>query len=127
MKTRCVPVLIKHYQTFNEVPELFALGFAAYLYFTKPVIKNGNEYFGELNGMQYPIKDDEAGVFYKRWKELSITELVQEILKDNNFWGTDLYSLPGFKEAVIEKLNIISNHGINTAIESIPAKKAFVA
>jgi tagaturonate reductase len=127
MKTRCIPLLLKHYQTHNEVPELFALGFAAYLFFTKPIVKTGDGYFGEFNGLQYPIKDDEAGVFYKRWMELSTAALVQEVLRDNGFWGTDLHSLPGFTEAVTDKLNIITNQGIKTAIESTPIKKVFVA
>jgi tagaturonate reductase len=127
MKTRCIPLLLKHYQTHSEVPELLALGFAAYLFFTKPVEKTGDDYFGEYNGIQYPIKDDEAGIFFKRWKELSTASLVQEVLRDSGFWGTDLNSLPGFTEAVTEKLNMISNHGIKTAIKSTPIKKAFVA
>lgn len=122
MKLRCIPVLLNHYKRNRAVPELFALGFAAYLYFTKPVVKKGDHYFGELNGESYPIKDDRAELFYNRWKTLSTRELVEEILKDTDFWGEDLHALPGFAQAVTDKLNLINGNDIIGAIESVVEK-----
>ena len=43
MKMRCVPVLLNYYKKNDAVPELFALGFASYLAFMKPVKQSGNE------------------------------------------------------------------------------------
>ena len=117
MKMRCVPVLLKHYEKYNEVPELFALGFAAYLVFMKAVVKKNDNYFGELNESEYPIKDDQAEVFYKRWMGLSTTQLVKETFDDVAFWGTNLNNLPGFAESVNEKLNLIINQGMKEAVE----------
>jgi tagaturonate reductase len=122
IKTHCIPVLMKHYEKTNGVPQAMALGFAAYIYFMKAVIKKGDKYYGEFNGESYWIQDEQAEIFYKRWSELSVASLVQVVLSDS-FWGADLLSLPGFKHYVIEKLNLIINKGMKEAIESIPSKK----
>jgi tagaturonate reductase len=126
MKMRCIPVLIKHYQASDTPPEDFALGFAAYICFMKPVLKKGEQYFGEYNGQNYLIQDDQAATFYKRWAGLSLVKLVEDVLRDP-FWGEELYSLPGFQQAVTDKLNLILNNGMKEAIEATQAKKVFAA
>lgn len=126
IKSFCIPLLIKHYGKTDEVPQAIALGFAAYIYFMKAVTKEPNGYYGEFNGNRYLIQDGEAEIFYKRWSGLSIASLVQIILSDT-FWGEDLLSLQGFKQAVIEKLNLIIHNGMKEAIESIPLKKVKAA
>ena len=127
MKLRCIPLLVKHYENHDSPPELFALGFAAYIFFMKGVSKKENQFFGELNGEPYLIQDEQAEVFYKRWAGLSVAGLVQEVLRDVAFWGVDLYALPGFKQAVIDKLNLIINNGMRETIESVPVKKVVAA
>ena len=127
MKTRCIPVLLKHYEKHKTVPELFALGFAAYLYFMKAVTKKDERYFGELNGKAYPIQDDHVEIFYKRWSTLSTSALVQEVLKDHAFWGADLQSLPGFQNAITDKLNLMVSSGVKDAMEAVHSKKVFAA
>lgn len=127
MKMRCLPVLLKHYEEQEEAPGLFALGFAAYLYFMKAVERKGGQYFGELNGIKYPIQDDQAEVFYKRWTGLSTAGLVREALCDTGFWGLDLNSLPGFTQAVTEKLNGILHNNIRETIEGSSTKKIIAA
>jgi len=127
MKMRCIPLLLKHYEKTETPPELFALGFAAYIYFMKAVTKKGNQYFGELNGRPYLIQDDQAETFFKRWTGLSLAALVQEVLRDFAFWDEDLHSLPGFQQSVTDKLNLIANNGMKEAIESIPVKKIIAA
>ena len=122
MKLRCIPVLMKHYERNDTVPEAIALGFAAYIYFMKAVARKDDEYYGEFNGESYLIQDDLAEIFYKRWTGLSIASLVQVVISDA-FWGVDLLSLPGFKQSVIDKLNLIINNGMKEAVESIPSKK----
>lgn len=127
MKTRCIPVLLKHYEKQDTVPDLMALGFAAYLYFMKPTIKRGEQFYGELDGTSYLLQDEEAAKFYRRWTGLTTVSLVEEVLGDTVFWGVNLQSLPGFRQAVTDKLNQIINNGIKEAIESIPAKKVHAA
>jgi tagaturonate reductase len=126
LKMRCIPVLMKHYGKTDDVPQAIALGFAAYIYFMKAVTKKGGGYYGEFNGESYLMQDDHAETFYKRWSGLSVASLVQVVLSDA-FWGVDLLSLPGFKQTVTEKLNLIINNGMKEAIESIPVKKVKVA
>jgi tagaturonate reductase len=126
MKLRCVPVLMKHYENSDTVPEAISLGFAAYIYFMKAVAKRGDQYFGEFNGENYLIQDDQAELFYKRWMGLSLASLVQVVLSDA-FWGVDLLSLPGFRQSVINKLNLIIDNGMKEAVESIHSQKIKVA
>lgn len=122
MKMRCIPVLLKHYNKSDAVPESIALGFAAYLFFMKPVAKKGEAYYGELNGKSYLIQDSQAELYYKRWTGLSVASLVSAALSDV-FWNADLLSLPGFKQSVTDKLNLMIHVGMKEAIESIPSKK----
>jgi tagaturonate reductase len=127
MKLRCVPLLLKHYQLNKDVPELFALGFAAYLYFMKATIQKDGNFYGELNGNPYLVQDDQAELFYKRWAGLSTVTLVKEVLLDQSYWGEDLHALPGFRQAVTDKLNLLINSGVKEAIESIPSQKVVAA
>jgi tagaturonate reductase len=122
MRTRCLPILLKHYESSDTVPQGIALGFAAYIYFLKPVVRKNDGYYGEHNGETYLVEDGQAEVFFKRWSGLSVASLVQVVLSDA-YWGCDLVSLPGFKQSVIEKLNLIINNGMRETIESIPTKK----
>jgi tagaturonate reductase len=122
-----MPVLLKHYESSETAPELFALGFAAYIYFMKGVTVKDGKYYGELNGVAYLIQDEQAEPFYKRWAGLSTVALAKEVLKDVSFWGSDLNALPGFCEAVTEKLSIIINSSIKEAIETTYSKKGLAA
>lgn len=117
MKMRCVPVLLKHYQQYESVPELFSLGFAAYLLFMKVTEKKEGVYYGTYNGTQYEIKDEAAAEFEKRWRPNDSRKLVREVLQDNGWWGTNLYSLPGFADAVLNKLNGMLQHGVRHTVE----------
>ncbi len=127
MKLRCIPILIKHYQQSETVPELFALGFAGFLYFMKAVNKKEGRYYGELNGEPYLVQDEQAEVFYKRWAGLTTVALVKEVLSDAAFWGEDLYVLPGFAQAVTDKLNLMLSNGARELVETVHTKKVFVA
>lgn len=127
MKMRCVPVLLNHYERTQSVPELFALGFAAYLFFMRATSKREDQYYGELDGQTYQIQDEQAEVFYKRWTGLATSGIVQETLSDVAFWETDLTALPGFKQAVTDNLNLIMNNGVKEAIETAQSKKVVAA
>jgi tagaturonate reductase len=119
MKMRCIPLLLKHYKETDSVPVLFALGFAAYISFLKPVSKVEDKYYGELNGERYLIEDEQAKTFYKRWAGLTTATLVKEVLSDAAFWGVDLNALPGFREAVVEDLNRIQSLGMKEALQQM--------
>jgi tagaturonate reductase len=124
IKMRCIPILLRHYKQTNAVPESFALGFAAYLYFMKATKKVDGKFYGELNGEAYLIQDDQAEVFYKRWQSLTPAALVREVLRDTAFWGEDLHDLPQFSEAVLDRLLQIDANGMKETIETVQSKKA---
>lgn len=123
MKMRCIPVLLNYYQHLKTAPEIFALGFAAYLYFMKAVKRVDGQFYGEWNGTAYPIHDDQAEAFDKRWNSLSVEELVGDVLRDKAFWGAELNTLPGFQEAVTDKLNTMVHLGAREAINAVYSKK----
>ncbi len=103
MKMRNMPLLLNHYQQSQEVPERFALGFAAYLYFMKPVKVENGQYFGERGGENYPIRCDQAPYFYEVWqKNPTLEELTKTVLQNTELWGADLTQLAGFQERVTE-------------------------
>lgn len=103
MKMRVIPVLQRHYQRFDEVPALMALGFAAYLLF----MRDGN------------VTDDYAGYFKEKWQGLEPAVLVQTVLKDTALWGTDLTSLTGFAHAVTVMLGALLTEGAASLIRRV--------
>ncbi len=100
MKMRNIPLLLQYYKVFNSAPELFCMGFAAYLNFMHGVkIENGQVY-GESNGEFYPIRCDKAEFFLNEYKDFNL----ERILSNEELWGTDLTKLPGFSEKVTKYL-----------------------
>ncbi len=106
MKMRNIPTLLNHYKNSNEVPVLFAKGFAAFLKFMKPVSQKDGIFYGERNGEAYPIRCDSAAYFDEKWKIASSeADLAHRVMADQGLWGTDLNQLPGFAVAVRENLD----------------------
>lgn len=117
MKMRCLPILLEYYERHGRLPELFARGFAAWLYFMR-VQEKGGRYYGELNGEPYEVIDDMSAVFCKRWEELTPGELVYTTLADRSFWKQDLSLLPGWQEMVLQQLEEIMHQGMPAALVS---------
>lgn len=117
IRLRCVPVLNVFYKQYNQVPELIALGFAAYIYFMRPVKQVDKSFYGEKDGELYLIDDEQAGKFHQLWQTLTVNEIITEVLKDGDLWGQDLTSLPGFRDSVLEKLKSIINNGMRNSLE----------
>ncbi|GGM73722.1 altronate oxidoreductase [Dyadobacter beijingensis] len=101
MKMRNIPTLLRHYEQSEEVPALFAKGFAAFLKFMKPVVHKDGAYYGERDGQPYSIRCDSAAYFDEKWQNAaSPVDLAQQVLSDVSLWDTDLTLLPGFADAV---------------------------
>ncbi len=126
IRMRCLPLLFKYHEQNEEVPELFALGFAAYLYFMKAVKKKGKEYYGEFDGEDYLIEDDMASKFYELWQNGEPAAIVKNVLKNISFWGNDLTLLPEFQQSVTEKLNAIVENGMKATLQTVHSKKTYV-
>jgi len=96
MKMRNIPILLQYYKEFGKPPELFAMGFAAYLQFMKGEKEVNGTYYGESNGEYYPINCNFAPYFYEQWQNFDLGK----ILANRSLWGEDLTQLDGFEEAV---------------------------
>jgi tagaturonate reductase len=118
MKVRCIPMLTTYYKECNSVPELFALGFASYIYYMKTVKQEGNEFFGEINGDFYLIADEMAETYYKLWQNVAVDEVVKEVLKNTTLWDEDLSVLHDFGQSVTDKLISIINNGMRATMEN---------
>ena len=126
MKLRNIPILMRHYEENDSAPQRFAIGFAAYIIYMKAVKEENGVYYGERNGQLYLIQDDSTEVFYKRWINFEGEALVRDVLKDKVFWGEDLSVLPGFLNAVTDKLSMIVNGEVKEAIASVQHKNIAV-
>jgi tagaturonate reductase len=116
MKLRNVPLLLKYYQTKNELPQGMALGFAAYLLFMKGTAAGDGSYKGESGGNRYDIQDEQAGYFSKKWEENNAAAFTKNVLSDTQLWDTDLTRLPGFAEAVAENLELLQQQGVKKTL-----------
>ncbi len=124
MKMRVVPVLLQYYSLYNKVPENMATGFAAYIYFMKVVKEENGNYYGRFNGKYYPINDDKAFYFFEKWQNIQPALIATSVLRDVSLWGYDLATLPGFADAVQEKLNEIEETGMAAVIDPLRIKKS---
>ena len=111
MKMRNIPLLMKHYEWQQTVPAHMALGFAGYLLFMKTTRKEGNRYYGMLNGSEYEITDDAAGYFYDAWSKFDPDELAATVMSNQEHWEEDLTRLPGFLAAVQKNMHSIIDQG----------------
>ncbi|MGV8878773.1 MAG: tagaturonate reductase [Sphingobacteriaceae bacterium] len=119
MKMRNVPLILNYYQLFHQVPKLFSKGFAAYLLFMKPVKKEGDKLFGELDGQYYPLNDEHAPYFKEKWDSLALANFVQEILQNQSLWGHDLNILPGFAQEVTAQLKHMMAKGVKNNLKNV--------
>ncbi len=119
MKMRNIPVLIRYYEMQETPPEYISLGFAAYLLFMKAVKKEGDKYYGSLNGQFYTVNDDKAAYFYELWQLHSPAQLVDAVLQDDGLWGVDLSRLKGFADSVKEKLESIMSEGAAATLSAL--------
>lgn len=117
IRLRCIPLLKNYIKKTGKIPQLFTLGFAAYIYFTHPVVKREDQYMGLNNQHEYLIQDEQALVYFNRWSEMSIKDLVQSTLSDNSFWSEDLSQIPQFPEAVEYLLNLLLSVGPSISLE----------
>lgn len=117
---RCVPLILNYYKKNNSAPPLFSLAFAAFLLFMKAVKKEDDaSFFGILNNEYYLIEDQNANRFYSLWQNNNIEDVVNNALKDESLWGTDLSLLPGFQRSVTSNLNNIIQYGMKTTLNNI--------
>ncbi|HUR65590.1 MAG TPA: tagaturonate reductase, partial [Chitinophagaceae bacterium] len=126
MKMRNIPLLVRHYELNNTAPAYMATGFAGFLQYMKVTRKDGNKYYGERNGAEYEIKDDSAAFFQEAWMNSSPAKLAEQVMQNEELWGTDLTKLTGFLQAVQEQLQEFAIKGVLATIAQLENKKVAV-
>jgi tagaturonate reductase len=111
LRLRVIPDLQHYAERFRAVPQYVALGFAAYLLFMRGTRQEAGKWYGEANGQEYLIQDEQAGFFADLWANCPPSELVPRVLGDLGLWGADLTALPGFNEAVTRYLLLLLQEG----------------
>ncbi|MBC8109880.1 MAG: tagaturonate reductase [Verrucomicrobia bacterium] len=122
MHMRNIPLLLNYVEKIGCVPEYFALGFAAYLLFSKPVLQEENKYFGIHHDIKYPIQDEKAGYFYEVWEKYAAHEVTGILLKEKSLWGQDLTLLNGFSEKVNNYLLDLIENGVPETLTAFMQK-----
>lgn len=122
MKMRNLPLLLRHYSRTDQVPELMALGFAAYVLFMKTTKNEKGNYVGNSNGAEYVVQDDHAAYWSAKW-EGDPEHIVENVLSDKGFWGTDLTRLNGFSEAVLANLRALTRNGVMATLRRVQPVK----
>jgi tagaturonate reductase len=124
LEMRVVQVLQRYAELYKSVPENFALGFAAYIVFMHPVKKEGDVYYGNANGKDYPIKDVKADWFYEQWNNFAPQQIVQNVLSNTALWNNaDLNAIPGFAAAVTENVEDILANGMQAVLNKMETVK----
>ncbi|MGR3811389.1 tagaturonate reductase [Jiulongibacter sp. NS-SX5] len=119
LKMRAVPLLMSYYDTFGTVPHYFSRGVAAYLLFMKAVKEKDGKYYGELNGEEYVINDDQAAWYYEMWQKHDVKELTKAALSNEDFWEIDLTHLEGFEESVATHLSNMMSIGVKAVASAL--------
>ena len=126
MRMRNIPVLVRHYEKTNQVPEHMALGFAAYLLFMKGVPNANGQYHGISNASEYIIQDDHAQHIADKWQGNEENEIVDNLFSDKEFWGIDLSAFPGFAEEVKSNLRSLVRNGAMATLRRVQLHKTAV-
>lgn len=116
LRLRVLPVIARYYERENAVPSHIALGFAAYILFMNTSQDATGKVWGKLNERNYQVSDSKASLCVNIWSRYTGKELVQQILANEELWGMDLNTNPGFTSAVTEYLEELQLSGANAAL-----------
>lgn len=119
MKMRAIPLLLNYYKIFDTVPQYFARCFAAYILFMKVKTEENGKFYGEYEGVKYPINCDSAPYFKEVWNSNNFNEITNNILSNIELWDTDLSLLPGFASNVENHLSNMVHIGVKEVASAL--------
>lgn len=117
--TRVVPLVEKNYTLAAQPPRLMALGLAAFILFMRVVKENDGVYYGNSNGIAYPVQEDKAALLAAKWENEDTGSLVDSILSDEQLFGKNLAVYPGFSATVNEYLSRMMQMGVRETLASV--------
>lgn len=100
---RCLPSLLGYVEEKGELPKCLTFSLAAFIKFYQGEWKDGVYTGTRKDGIQYPLRDDEAVIrfFADAWAENDAEKTAESVLSNKDFWsGKDLTEVPGLKDAV---------------------------
>ncbi|MBA9076341.1 MULTISPECIES: tagaturonate reductase [Rufibacter] len=95
-KVRVLPSVLEYIHRKGQLPQRLLTSLAALILFYK----------GEWNGEQIPLNDtaEVLSFFQSAWAKETAAETVHAVLANQDFWETDLTSVPGLEQAVQQAL-----------------------
>lgn len=112
-RTRNLPQLLAYVRKYQKLPPHLTFALAALIAF----------YRGERNGRPIDLQDDDIWLArYKQWwrqfaaGELSLQQLVHNVLVQDDHWQQDLTQIPQLVETVTEQLDAILQKGMRQAL-----------
>lgn len=126
-KTRDLPSVLGYVQKTGRLPQRLALSIAALIAFYRGTEFEGDALVGDRNGGKYLIKDSReyletfASIYGAQHKCNGCLSkaLCDGILTKEDWWGMDLTTIPGLRDAVEGYLVKIFDEGMEAAIRSL--------
>ena len=126
-KTRDLPSVLGYVQKTGRLPQHLALSIAALIAFYRGTEFEGDALVGDRNGGKYLIKDSReyletfASIYGAQHKcnGCLAKALCDGILTKEDWWGMDLTTIPGLRDAVEGYLVKIFDEGMEAAIRSL--------
>ena len=119
---RILPSLRTYYEQFGELPVCMAMSFAAYLAFYSSNIQGRTDkglVCSRQNGDNYTVSDDPWILdFYYAHRNDDEEALVHAVMRNEQMWGMDLTTIPGFETATVTNLRMIRADGALSAFSS---------
>jgi tagaturonate reductase len=110
IQIRMVPVIEKFFNKTGAAPNMIALGFAAFLLFSKTTNPN-------------TIKDDKLPLLQKIWSVATENYTLTTILQNESLWGIDLSKTGNFKNAVDKYYNQLLTNGASFLLNELKKNK----
>ena len=114
-RARNMPSFLEYIEKFGKLPTCLTMSFAAYIAFFSSDIQaldDNGLVCRRPKGNTYVCSDDRWALeFYYDHRNDSVEDLVAAVMKNEQMWGMDLTTVPGFYAATVENLKKIRNEG----------------
>ncbi len=121
-RARNMPSFLEYIELTGKLPVCLTMSFAAYIAFFSNDIQELNDaglVCRRPKGNTYTCSDDRWALeFYYAHKDDSVEDLVHAVMTNEQMWGMDLTTVPGFEAATVANLKKIRTEGAIAAYAS---------